>query len=55
MPLIKRYLDSETCGLHSMAVLLQYAEGEGPIRLHEVWRNPSARCSISLSGCARSG
>lgn len=40
MPLIKLYLDSETCGLHSMAVLLQHAEGEGPIHLHEVRRNP---------------
>jgi len=40
MALIKRYLDSETCGLHSMAVLLQFAEAEGPIKLHEVWRRP---------------
>ena len=29
-----------TCGLHSMAVLLQFAEAEGPIKLHEVWRRP---------------
>ena len=36
----KVYLDSETCGLHSMMVLLQYAEEEGPIQLHEVWRRP---------------
>jgi hypothetical protein len=47
MPLIKRYLDSETCGLHSMAVLLQYAEGEGPIHLHEVWRQP-VRTTLNL-------
>ena len=36
----KVYIDSETCGLHSMMVLLQYAEEEGPIQLHEVWRRP---------------
>ena len=34
------YLDTETCGLHSMMVLLQYAEEDGPIMLHEVWRRP---------------
>ena len=36
----KVYLDTETCGLHSMMVLLQYAEEDGPIVLHEVWRQP---------------
>jgi hypothetical protein len=36
----KVYFDSETCGLHSMMVLLQYAEEDGPIQLHEVWRQP---------------
>ena len=36
----KVYLDSETCGLHSMMVLLQYAEEDGPIVLYEVWRRP---------------
>ena len=34
------YIDTETCGLHSMMVLLQYAIGDGPIALHEVWRCP---------------
>ena len=36
----KCYLDTETCGLHSMMVLLQYAVDEGPIHLYEVWRRP---------------
>jgi hypothetical protein len=36
----KCYLDTETCGLHSMMVLLQYAVEDGPIVLHEVWRRP---------------
>ena len=36
----KVYLDTETCGLHSMMVLLQYAEEDGSIQLHEVWRRP---------------
>lgn len=35
------FLDSETCGLHSIMVLLQYAEGEhGDIKLHEIWKKP---------------
>jgi hypothetical protein len=36
----KVYIDTETCGLHGMAVLLQYAEENGPITLHEIWRQP---------------
>ncbi len=36
-------LDSETCGLHGMAVLLQYAFDEGPITLHDVWFTPVRR------------
>jgi hypothetical protein len=36
----KIYLDSETCGLHSMMVLLQYALNDGEIVLHDVWKRP---------------
>jgi hypothetical protein len=36
----KVYIDTETCGLHSMPVLLQWALDEGPISLHEIWRRP---------------
>jgi len=36
----KIYIDSETCGLHSQMVLLQYAEEDGPIVLHDVWTRP---------------
>ena len=36
----KCFLDTETCGLHSMMVLLQYAVEDGPIVLFEVWRQP---------------
>jgi hypothetical protein len=36
----KVYVDSETCGLHSMMVLLQYAEEDGPIHLYDVWKRP---------------
>lgn len=36
----KVYIDTETCGLHSQMVLLQYAEEDGPIQLHEVWKRP---------------
>lgn len=41
------FLDTETCGLHGPVVLLQWAEGDGEIHLHEVWRN-SAASTISL-------
>lgn len=34
------FLDSETCGLHGMPVLFQYAVEDDPITLYEVWRRP---------------
>ncbi len=37
------YIDTETCGLHGMAVLIQYAEDDGEIILHEVWENPAQK------------
>lgn len=33
------YLDTETCGLHGMPVLLQYAEDEGEIKLYSLWKH----------------
>jgi hypothetical protein len=36
-----RFIDTETCGLHSVMVLLQYALDDGPITLWEPWRNPA--------------
>ena len=37
------YIDSETCGLVGPMVLLQYAIGDGPVNLHEVWKSPARR------------
>jgi DNA polymerase family A len=37
------HFDSETCGLHGLAVLLQYKFEGGPIVLHEVWKEPIAK------------
>lgn len=34
------FLDYETCGFHGVAVLLQYAEDDGEINLHDLWREP---------------
>lgn len=35
------FYDSETCGLHSMMVLLQFAVGaDGDIVLYEIWKEP---------------
>ncbi len=34
------FIDSETCGLHGLPVIFQYAEDDGPIVLHEIWRVP---------------
>jgi len=31
------FFDTETCGFHGPTVLIQYAEDDGPIELHEVW------------------
>jgi hypothetical protein len=36
------YIDTETCGLHGMAVTLQYAFDDGPIRIHNFWTEPIA-------------
>jgi len=36
----KVYFDTETCGLHGMAVLIQYAVDDGPVHLHSVWSEP---------------
>jgi hypothetical protein len=37
------FLDTETCGLHGMPVLLQWAEDDGPIHLWEFWKEPVSR------------
>lgn len=34
------YLDCETCGLHGVAVILQYAVDSGPVFVHEFWNTP---------------
>lgn len=34
------YYDTETCGLHGPITLIQYAIGDGPVVLHEPWREP---------------
>ena len=31
------YLDTETCGFHGLIVLIQYASGNGEIKLYDVW------------------
>jgi hypothetical protein len=37
------FYDTETCGLAGQMVLLQYAEGGGPVTLYEVWREPISK------------
>lgn len=34
------FVDTETCGLHGFAIIIQYALNDGPIIIHEVWRTP---------------
>lgn len=41
------FIDTETCGLHGMAILIQYAEDDGEIILHEVWQN-SVQSTLDL-------
>jgi len=41
------FFDTETCGLHGMPVLIQYAEDDGEIHLHSIWTTP-ARQTLEL-------
>lgn len=34
------FLDSETCGLDGIMVLLQWAKDDGPVSMHEVFCSP---------------
>jgi len=34
------FIDSETCGLHSIMVLWQFAIDDGPIYLYHIWKEP---------------
>lgn len=34
------FIDTETCGLHGPIILLQYAEDDGPVKIHSVWNSP---------------
>ena len=34
------FTDTETCGLHGVPVLLQYAIDDGPVTLHHLWLKP---------------
>jgi hypothetical protein len=43
----KCFLDTETCGLHGVAITLQYAFDDGPIEIHEFWVRPISE-SIAL-------
>lgn len=36
---MKCFLDTETCGLHGVAVIIQYAYDDGPINIHSFWRS----------------
>jgi len=40
MNALKLYLDSETCGLHGLPVLFQYAIEDGRIVLWDIWKRP---------------
>lgn len=44
----KIYIDSETCGLHGVMVLLQYAVEDGPIVLYDLWKKPVGETLILL-------
>lgn len=34
------FLDTETCGLYGLPVIIQYAYDDGPIQIHEFWTRP---------------
>lgn len=37
---MKCYLDTETCGLHGLPIIIQYAFDEGEINIHNFWTTP---------------
>ncbi|MFW9873264.1 MAG: hypothetical protein ACFFG0_09195, partial [Candidatus Thorarchaeota archaeon] len=41
------FIDTETCGLHGICVLIQYAKDDGEIILHEIWQN-SVQSTLEL-------
>ncbi len=41
------FFDTETCGLHGLPVLIQWAEDDGPVHLHSVWTEP-AQATLDL-------
>lgn len=49
------YIDTETCGLHGMPVLLQYAEGDGDIVLWELWKEPIIESLLLIERIADRG
>jgi len=34
------FIDTETCGLHGVPVLIQYAVDDGPVQIHHIWTEP---------------
>lgn len=38
--MITWFIDTETCGLHGIPILLQYAEDDGPVNLHHIFNEP---------------
>lgn len=46
------FLDTETCGFHGIAVLLQYAMDDGEIYLYELWKEPFSRTLRLLEAIA---
>ena len=34
------YIDTETCGFHGLATLIQWAYEDGPETLHNLWDGP---------------
>lgn len=36
----KCYLDTETCGLHGLPIIIQFAFDDGPVHIHNFWTSP---------------
>lgn len=34
------YVDTETCGLHGLPIIIQYAIDDGPVVIHNIWTEP---------------
>lgn len=51
--LLVLFVDTETCGFNGPCVLIQWAQNDGPVYLHEVFRRPRAQTLALIEAMCR--